>query len=1111
MRMVKTMAAATLCVSVFALGMGPAPARAGLRAAWSFEENDGVHVYDSSGNHNIGIIRGDPLGKLNLWVARADFERRTGGTGQALYLKNKSFVEIPDTDDIRLNGCFTVEGRWLYGANGAPQVLFYKGRAAWSGYEHNYSAAISAGTITFSCTDIKGTVHSVAAQAPPAGGWHLLDFVYNGKELAIYVAKTLAASRQIGDVRFMTESSQGLLIGAKCKVNNQIFSVIAGGVDEFRIYDEALPPERMGRPLAEKAESGSESAVQRALRYAGLKLERLTVTKDGRAAAAIVIRAGYTELQSVPAKELQRYIEKMTGARLPILEDDTGYSGNMILVGESRHTRALGVETGKLTGDSYVMRSFPGRLVLAGHDEVLDVSKLEDGLEIPNRQYYNQGFKTVKNGTLNAVYAFLQDYCGVRWFMPGELWEHIPPRRDLEVSGLNIAGQPYRGYVLGGFAKPKHKGWNDRNFIGESAGLFAFDMTHSWDILAPWRYYASHPEWFALQDDRRIDQTKRVQSGHGPSLCTSNRKMWEVALTNLALICSQGFDEVALLQCDGYRRCQCPDCEALDGYREKGYYVPGNPADRIWIFHDYLAREIQKVYPDCKLSIYAYGPTGEIPDRNKIPKLPDNVIIELCQNNTALDRDLLERWRQYHPAPHSSFFVYWFLNETSDHLPNSYDYLANELKTLMLSYRGRNFWLCGGGSKWQLNAPIYYMMARLCRDPNQDPRVILDEFCAGLFGKASGPMRAYFCALYRGSQRQMEYQLARSKEQRTSAGDGEPVIGQSIPVSDRYLVAYPEEILDACGRHLNQARKSAGNETVKKRIEFFADAFEILKLTTRGFERMKASEAAGWSKETLQQLARAVAERDRLVEDVKKRRQGEQGKILFDIYPAANFGFEQFLLLKELGTNNISDDGSHVAINADGYGARGIISALTASNQKCFPLFTAALNNPARHPMLIVAQPADQITTYNDNIAPLRNYVKNGGVVMLTHDAVGYRRFKAAFPEIGKGQSSATDANVFVAADHAITSGLKVGDSFKQPYFDLIILAKGPQGTVICADTNGRPVMVAGSFGKGKVILNGMATGYVSVKEGEYAGKEQAPEGMERQLLLNAVNWSKPR
>ncbi len=41
------------------------------------------------------------------------------------------------------------------------------------------------------------------------------------------------------------------------------------------------------------------------------------------------------------AKDLQQYIEKMTGAKLPIIGDDQQVSGSLILVGKSNYTKKV--------------------------------------------------------------------------------------------------------------------------------------------------------------------------------------------------------------------------------------------------------------------------------------------------------------------------------------------------------------------------------------------------------------------------------------------------------------------------------------------------------------------------------------------------------------------------------------------------------------------------------------------------------------------------------------------------------------------------------------------------------------------------------------------------
>jgi len=842
MRGIKAPAAAIVFVLAFAFGMGNTPARAGLSAAWSFEEKTGAAVLDGSSNYNIGYIRGD-------------IERCDGKAGKAILLKGGSYIEMRDSEDLRLNGPFSIECWWFCATNQNArdaQTLFRKGNRA----QYNYEAVIANGKISFSIMDLAGTAHQVSAGIP-GEGWHLLDFVHDTKCLRIYIDKDQAGSKEISDVALMTEFDGGFYIGIRKDegTNERVTCPLEGRLDEFRIYDEALNPAEMGRsphpaPAGLPGPTGAAPGKE------------LALTKDGRANAAIVIRKGYTELESIPAKELQVYIGKLTGARLPIIEDDAAFEGNMILVGESRYTRELGIDAARMEGDSYLIRSFPGRLALVGHDEQLDVSKPGYYISDAIKWAYPIGIKTVKNGTLNAVYAFLQDYCGIRWLMPGEFGEHVPAKRDLEVAALNITGKPYRLYAFSDRNICESK-WADRNFIGRSAGAFVFDPVHTWGYLIPAeKYFEAHPEWFAMND-----KGKRVIGKRAP-LCTSNREMRAEALKNLRLVYDQGFEMAGLLQSDGYQRCRCPDCEAMDNYRAVGISMPGCPAERIWIFHDYLAREIQKACPGRKVMIYSYGPTEEM--SGKIPKLSDNVRINWCNNNTILSRDLIERWRKYHPGPYS-MLVYWFFSsEEGDGIPLSYDHIAGELKTLT-SCGVNGIFFCGGGKRKKLNEPTFYMIARLLRDPGQDPEAILREFCDGLFEGASGSMHAYFRTLYAGTQRGVDakhrVQLKAKQLKLDKQSQGEPIF-ESIPTSELYRLSYPDALLKECAGYLEQARReAAGKPDIKRRVDYFADGFNFIKLTTEGFNLLKACDDADWSKDSIRELIRAVSNRNTVVTD----------------------------------------------------------------------------------------------------------------------------------------------------------------------------------------------------------------------------------------------------
>jgi len=109
-----------------------------------------------------------------------------------------------------------------------------------------------------------------------------------------------------------------------------------------------------------------------------------------------------------------------------------------------------------------------------------------------------------------------------------------------------------------------------------------------------------------------------------------------------------------------------------------------------------------------------------------------------------------------------------------------------------------------------------------------------------------------------------------------------------------------------------------------------------------------------------------------------------------------------------------------------------------------------------------------------------------------------------------------------VVADHPVTTGrslehglagLKLGTEFVSGFPDYITLAPGPSAQVLVQSLRGRsgqpePVVVAGSVGKGKVVLCGMNIGCQGVKEeGKYRFIAQVAGQGEQQILLNSVRW----
>jgi len=230
------------------------------------------------------------------------------------------------------------------------------------------------------------------------------------------------------------------------------------------------------------------------------------------------------------------------------------------------------------------------------------------------------------------------------------------------------------------------------------------------------------------------------------------------------------------------------------------------------------------------------------------------------------------------------------------------------------------------------------------------------------------------------------------------------------------------------------------------------------------------------------------------------------------IYPSADV-FQGLRTRKALTENpqipiTVPDDeGVKVAVYHRGVGAGAIFEALSDAKLRAFSLprlDTEALT----HPDVLIVPQLFTTSFFDDAKDRLRKFVARGGGIMLLHDAVGYRRHKPLFPEIGKGKTHPKLSTAVVSKAHPITAGFKQGESFVHAFqYDHVAVEPGKAGEAILTDAESNAVLVAGRFGKGKVILNGMLTGHAGSKIAAGGDGPKPPEGPELRLLLNAVNW----
>ena len=167
--------------------------------------------------------------------------------------------------------------------------------------------------------------------------------------------------------------------------------------------------------------------------------KELTLVSGGEPNAVIVTASGASEAERFAADEIQKYIQKITGAKLKILTDDENAEGNLILIGRTKITSELGVDVDSdfPNDDPFIIKTIRNRLILLGKGD---------------------------RGTVYSVYTFLEDYTRCRWVMPGEAGEQIPKKETITVSHIDRIEEPeFEFRIAGGFRSADYIDWAFKN------------------------------------------------------------------------------------------------------------------------------------------------------------------------------------------------------------------------------------------------------------------------------------------------------------------------------------------------------------------------------------------------------------------------------------------------------------------------------------------------------------------------------------------------------------------------------------------------------------------------------------------------------------------------
>lgn len=381
------------------------------------------------------------------------------------------------------------------------------------------------------------------------------------------------------------------------------------------------------------------------------------LVENSQPRAEIVISDQPTRMVRVAAQEFRSTIEKISGARLPIVTQPSGKAVK-IFIGASAQSpvKADGLEHG-----AYRIATGADWMALIGDDTDFVPTEpwAKNNSDIPRAQaewekiagapygmpspglYKNRlkwpgdtgkpdGAVTAKNeilevwglderGSFNAVCGYLHKL-GARWYLPGELGEVLPSLKTIPLPQLDETVQP--DFALRQFNFRFSTAGYDTSLWAMRLGIRndeSLQIAHGMDnMTGNDATFAAHPEWFAIYGGKR-DYTPGYSKNQ---LCYSDEGLFrETVRWARAVLDTYPFKTVSIMPPDGYTAiCQCEKCKGKDSpeRNERGLL-----SDYVWDFANRVAKDLAKSHPQAKALNCAYG-VYTLPPL-KIEKLEPNV------------------------------------------------------------------------------------------------------------------------------------------------------------------------------------------------------------------------------------------------------------------------------------------------------------------------------------------------------------------------------------------------------------------------------------------------------------------------------------------------------
>lgn len=437
--------------------------------------------------------------------------------------------------------------------------------------------------------------------------------------------------------------------------------------------------------------------------------------------AAIVVPEAATPQEQYAAEDLQRHLRLITGRDFAIVGEKGAPDG--IFVGRTRRAAKVGVHFDALGLEGVHLKTVGHSLVLAGN----------------------------QRGVLYAVYTFLEDCLGCRWFTADcATWPRagtlVVDRVDRRyVPPLEFRAGDYPCARPGAFAVRLRLNGNNHQMSVEQGGRKGVhSLAHTFAALCPpQQYFETHPEYFALVGGQR-------QSGYA-QLCLTNPDVLRICIAGVRRWISENPDMkvFSVSQNDVDNHCECANCQRVADEE-------GSQAGPVLRFCNAIADDIRDDYPDVAIETLAYQYTRKPP---QLTRPRPNVIVCLCSieccfvhglADDAFNRSFTDDIRGWKRICNRLWIWDYVINYGHSICPfpnlqvlqpNIRFFIDNGVKGI---YEESCYYTPGS----ELAELRNYIIAKTLWDPSYDTGRAIHEFCAAYYGPAAPQVEAYLTLIH---------------------------------------------------------------------------------------------------------------------------------------------------------------------------------------------------------------------------------------------------------------------------------------------------------------------------------------------------------------------------